>query len=108
MVVAVDFRDRRRVLGLDLRPVGVELLGEDQRQRGKRTLPHFRRRHHHRHRTVGGDGHPGVEACIFRSEYFRSSAEQPPTKRERERERAGRFHEAAPADAGFEDRGRHG
>ena len=51
--IAIDRLDRRRSHDLDLRPVGIEFLGEDQRQRGHRPLPH-----------LGGRGHDADGAVV--------------------------------------------
>ena len=61
----------RRLLDLDLRPVGVQLLGDDQGQRGVDALPHLRRRSHDGDRAVGCNGDIGVElACGLRLRAF--------------------------------------
>ncbi len=39
-------------------PVRIQFLGEDNRQRGRRTLAHFCRRSHDSDRSVGSDAHP--------------------------------------------------
>src|SRR5262249_6232066 len=41
--IAIDLRVRRRELYLDLRPIGVELLRQNERQGGHDALAHFRR-----------------------------------------------------------------
>ena len=52
-------------LGLDLRPVEVELLGDEHRHRRHHALPHLEHRQHDAHGVVGVDLDPdvGLEAC---------------------------------------------
>jgi hypothetical protein len=64
--IAVDRLDRRRGYKLHLRPVGVELLGEDQRQRGQRPLTHLGRRRHDGDGSVGRDADPRAEPATGR------------------------------------------
>ena len=47
--------------GLDLRPLDVQLLGDQHRNRGRAALPHFRVRHADRDRSVLVDREPGVD-----------------------------------------------
>ena len=49
--VRVD-RGGRRVLDVDLRPVAIQLLGDEHRQPGPDALSHLRVRQQHRHRVV--------------------------------------------------------
>src|SRR5258706_197015 len=51
--VAVDLVVRRRGNDAHLRPVGVQLLGDDQRQRGERALTHLDGRRLDVDRAVG-------------------------------------------------------
>ena len=48
------------MLHLDLRPVGVQFLGDQHRQRGPDALAHFRMRQQHGHAVVGADAQEGV------------------------------------------------
>lgn len=66
------------------RPVAIEFLGNDPRQRFLRALPHFRRRNHQRHHAIGGNGQHRAEvggiACNcagFRQRCCRSTQQQP-------------------------------
>jgi hypothetical protein len=60
--VAVELRIGGGELDLHLRPVGVHLLGDDERQRGHRALAHLGAGAEDRHRAVEGDLHPGGHA----------------------------------------------
>src|SRR5262249_9960444 len=64
--ISVDLRIRGGKLGLYLRPVGVELLGQNERQGRHDALPHFRRRTEDRHGIVGADGDPGIDPWNLR------------------------------------------
>ena len=75
--IAVDRLDRRRRHDPHLRPVGVELLGDDQRQRGHRPLPHLGRRRHDGDRAVGRDADPWAERLAGALGRQRRGARQP-------------------------------
>ena len=97
MRIAVDLRARWREFHLDLRPISVEFLRQNQRQGGQDALPHFRRRAENRHRIVGTDGDPGIDLRAWhRAERLGNAGHATERKRERQRGRA--FNEAAPAD----------
>src|SRR5262249_11349955 len=49
---------RRRILGLHLRPVALELLGHHLRKAGERALPHLRTRNPDDDRVVGTNDDP--------------------------------------------------
>ena len=61
--VVVD-RALRRHFRADLRPVGIEFVGQQHRQRGMNALTHLGLRHDHGDVIVGADPHPAVE-CGF-------------------------------------------
>ncbi len=50
----------RRGFGAHLRPIGVELLGDDGGEPGIGALPHLDMLDHDRHAVVGRDAHEGV------------------------------------------------
>jgi hypothetical protein len=56
--VAVDVGIGRRELDLDLRPVGIHLLGDDERQRGHRALAHLGAGAEHGDGAVRRDPYP--------------------------------------------------
>ena len=92
---AVNARVARRELALHLRPVGVELFGEDQRQRSEHALPHLRTRAEDGDGVVGRDRHPGVELGAFGGIGLRGAAEDRAAQREREGETCRGLDEAA-------------
>ena len=47
----------RRLLHFDLRPIGLQFIGNDHAQTGAHTLPHFRTVAHHGDAAIGGDAH---------------------------------------------------
>ena len=59
--IAVDLVVGRRCNNAHFRPVGIHFLGDDQRQRGQRTLAHLGRGRHDRHRAIGEHSDPVVE-----------------------------------------------
>jgi len=63
--VVVAARVRRRALGPDLAPVGVQLFGDERRQAGERALAHLEVLHDHGDRVVRADANEGVglERC---------------------------------------------
>ena len=100
MRAAIDARIARRELAFDLRPVGVELFGEDQRQRGEHALPHLRGRAEDGDGVVGRDRHPGVELGAFGGVGLRGAAEDRAAQREREGEAGRALDEAAAGEFG--------
>ena len=87
--VVVDRRNRGR-LESDLRPVGVELLGDEHRDAGVRALAHLRVVDDDGHGVVGPDPHKGIERerpplltrRLARRERGQVQAQHQPTARE--------------------------
>ena len=59
--IAVEFVVGRRGDDAHLRPVGVELLGDDEGERGQGALPHLNGRRLDVDRAVRRDAHPRIE-----------------------------------------------
>ena len=58
ILVAVNLGVRRGPFDGDLRPVGVHLLGDDERQRGHRALPHLGAGAENRDPAIRSNAHP--------------------------------------------------
>jgi hypothetical protein len=63
--VATQVLARRRILGGDLGPVALQLLGHQLRQAGQGALAHLRARNANDHGVIGLDQDPGVDLRRF-------------------------------------------
>jgi hypothetical protein len=73
MRIAIERRNGRSPVSLDLRPIGIEFLSEHQGQRSHDTLAHFRGRAQKRDGVIGADGDPGVERGGIGGECLRAA-----------------------------------
>ena len=64
----VEVGIHRRQRDLDLRPVGLELLGEQHRDRGQAALPELGGGHHQGDRVIRGKMNPGVGTEVLAAE----------------------------------------
>ena len=97
-----------RVIGwrrqeLHFGPVGVEFLGKNARDRGERAFAHLDRGRHDRNRSIGRDGHPGIDndglGGLSRRRDDRADRK---AARNRKCQPGGAHHEAAAADRRME------
>ena len=93
--VAVERRIGRRPVEHHLRPVGVHLLGDDQRQRGHRALAHLGAGGEDGHRAIGRDAHPGIDVARRGGLGFAHEPQPVPADGDGEAERSGTLQKLA-------------
>src|SRR5262249_53952616 len=59
--LALDAFSRSRIFDLHLRPIAVELIGDELREAGDRALPHLGTHHADVHGVVGPDRDPDTD-----------------------------------------------